>query len=95
MIRALTSLTVPLLAAAILGRMRFVRLFVVGVLVGVLVVGVHVVIGLGVRLTRASRLQLAWSMVVLRPNSVSIGCRLKQFDLTPQSPQPSRPARRS
>ena len=36
-----------------------------------------------------SRLQLAWSMVVLRPNSVSIGCRLKQFDLTPQSPQPS------
>ena len=36
-----------------------------------------------------SRLQLAWSMVVLRPNSVSIGCRLKQLDLTPQSPQPS------
>ena len=36
-----------------------------------------------------SRLQLAWSMVVLRPNSVSIGCRLKQFDFTPQSPQPS------
>ena len=34
-------------------------------------------------------LQLDWSMVRLRPNSVSSGCTDTQFDFTPQSPQPS------
>ena len=34
-------------------------------------------------------LQLDWSMVRLRPHSVSSGCTETQFDLTPQSPQPS------
>jgi hypothetical protein len=37
----------------------------------------------------ASMLQLAWSTIVLRPNSVSIEWSDRQFDLTPQSPQPS------
>src|SRR5215469_5532631 len=36
-----------------------------------------------------SLLQLDWSMVRLRPNSVSSGCTDTQFDCTPQSPQPS------
>src|SRR5205823_10529866 len=36
-----------------------------------------------------SLLQLDWSMVRLRPHSVSSGCTETQFDLTPQSPQPS------
>ncbi len=36
-----------------------------------------------------SLLQLDWSMVRLRPNSVSSGCTETQFDFTPQSPQPS------
>jgi hypothetical protein len=36
-----------------------------------------------------SLLQLDWSIVRLRPNSVSSGCTETQFDLTPQSPQPS------
>src|SRR3954465_10139357 len=36
-----------------------------------------------------SLLQDDWSMVRLRPNSVSSGCTETQFDLTPQSPQPS------
>ena len=30
-----------------------------------------------------------WWIAVLRPNSVSIGCTDRQFDFTPQSPQPS------
>jgi len=30
-----------------------------------------------------------WSIVRLRPNSVSTGATDTQFDLTPQSPQPS------
>ena len=34
-------------------------------------------------------LQLDWSMVRLRPHSVSSGCTETQFDFTPQSPQPS------
>ena len=34
-------------------------------------------------------LQLDWSMVRLRPHSVSSGCTDTQFDFTPQSPQPS------
>jgi hypothetical protein len=34
-------------------------------------------------------LQFDWSMVRLRPNSVSSGCTETQFDCTPQSPQPS------
>ena len=36
-----------------------------------------------------SLLQDDWSMVRLRPNSVSSGCTETQFDFTPQSPQPS------
>src|ERR1700694_3726836 len=36
-----------------------------------------------------SLLQLDWSMVRLRPHSVSSGCTDTQFDCTPQSPQPS------
>src|SRR5581483_3965387 len=36
-----------------------------------------------------SLLQLDWSIVRLRPNSVSSGCTETQLDLTPQSPQPS------
>ena len=36
-----------------------------------------------------SRLQDDWSMVVLRPNSVSTGCTDRQLDFRPQSPQPS------
>src|SRR3954469_1088700 len=36
-----------------------------------------------------SLFQLDWSIVRLRPNSVSSGCTETQFDLTPQSPQPS------
>src|SRR5437588_11929966 len=36
-----------------------------------------------------SLLQLVWSMVRLRPHSVSSGCTETQFDFTPQSPQPS------
>src|SRR5438067_9037403 len=36
-----------------------------------------------------SLLQLVWSIVRLRPNSVSSGCTDTQFDTTPQSPQPS------
>jgi hypothetical protein len=36
-----------------------------------------------------SLLQLDWSMVRLRPHSVSSGCTDTQFDFTPQSPQPS------
>src|SRR4029077_15618658 len=36
-----------------------------------------------------SLLQLDWSMVRLRPHSVSSGCTETQFDFTPQSPQPS------
>jgi hypothetical protein len=36
-----------------------------------------------------SLLQLDWSMVRLRPHSVSSGCTETQFDCTPQSPQPS------
>ena len=38
-------------------------------------------------------LQADWSMRRLRPNSVSSGCTETQFDLTPQSPQPSQTAR--
>ena len=30
-----------------------------------------------------------WSILRLRPNSVSSGCTETQFDFTPQSPQPS------
>src|SRR5580765_4924014 len=30
-----------------------------------------------------------WWISVLRPNSVSTGCTLRQFDFLPQSPQPS------
>src|SRR4029079_19204016 len=37
----------------------------------------------------ASTLQLAWSMTVLRPNSVSVECNDRQFDCTPQSPNAS------
>ena len=37
----------------------------------------------------ASTLQLAWSITVLRPNSVSVECSDRQFDFTPQSPQAS------
>src|SRR5262245_7258304 len=33
-----------------------------------------------------------WWICVLRPNSVSTGRTLRQFDLTPQSPQPSQTA---
>jgi hypothetical protein len=33
--------------------------------------------------------EIFWSMVRLRPNSVSKGCTDTQFDFTPQSPQPS------
>src|SRR5437868_13613202 len=36
-----------------------------------------------------SLLQLDWSMVRLRPNSVSSGCTETQLLCTPQSPQPS------
>ena len=36
-----------------------------------------------------SLLQFDWSILRLRPNSVSIGCTATQFDFTPQSPQPS------
>src|ERR1700742_2635897 len=36
-----------------------------------------------------SLLQLDWSIVRLRPHSVSSGCTETQFDCTPQSPQPS------
>src|SRR5258708_30552840 len=36
-----------------------------------------------------SLLQLVWSMVRLRPHSVSSGCTDTQFDFIPQSPQPS------
>ena len=36
-----------------------------------------------------SLLQLDWSILRLRPNSVSTGCTETQFDCTPQSPQPS------
>ena len=36
-----------------------------------------------------SLLQELWSMVRLRPNSVSTGATETQFDLIPQSPQPS------
>ena len=39
-----------------------------------------------------SRLQAVWSIVRLRPNSVSIGCTETQFDALPQSPQPSHTA---
>ena len=37
-------------------------------------------------------LQDDWWIWVLRPNSVSTGCTLRQFDFTPQSPQPSHTA---
>jgi hypothetical protein len=37
----------------------------------------------------ASRLQLAWSIAVFRPNGVSIGCTLRQLLFAPQSPHPS------
>ncbi len=37
-------------------------------------------------------LQEVWSMRVLVPNSVSIGCTDRQLLLTPQSPQPSHTA---
>ena len=36
-----------------------------------------------------SLLQLDWSILRLRPNSVSTGWTETQFDCTPQSPQPS------
>src|SRR5213079_1051370 len=36
-----------------------------------------------------SLLQLDWSMMRLRPHSVSKGCTDTQFDFTPQSPHPS------
>ncbi len=36
-----------------------------------------------------SKLQLVWWIAVLRPYGVSIGCTDRQFDLSPQSPQPS------
>src|SRR6478672_10730283 len=36
-----------------------------------------------------SLLQLDWSIVRLRPHSVSNGCTDTQLDFTPQSPQPS------
>ena len=36
-----------------------------------------------------SRLQLSWSMVVLRPKNVSIGRTDKQLETRAQSPQPS------
>src|SRR5580700_8949099 len=36
-----------------------------------------------------SLLQLDWSIVRLRPHSVSSGCTETQLDFTPQSPQPS------
>ena len=36
-----------------------------------------------------SLLQDDWSITRLRPNSVSIGCTETQFEVTPQSPQPS------
>ena len=36
-----------------------------------------------------SLLQVDWSIVRLRPNSVSTGATDTQFDCTPQSPQPS------
>src|SRR5581483_1036199 len=36
-----------------------------------------------------SLLQLDWSMLRLRPHSVSSGCTETQFDFSPQSPQPS------
>jgi len=36
-----------------------------------------------------SRLQLCWSIVVFRPNAVSIGCTDRQFETRAQSPQPS------
>ena len=41
------------------------------------------------RTQEKSLLQLDWSMVRLRPHSVSSGCTETQFDFTPQSPQPS------
>ena len=36
-----------------------------------------------------SRLQVVWSISVLRPNGVSIGCTERQLLTSPQSPQPS------
>src|SRR5699024_9873527 len=36
-----------------------------------------------------SKLQVDWSIRVLRPNSVSTGWTDRQLDLRPQSPQPS------
>ena len=36
-----------------------------------------------------SLLQADWSIARLRPNSVSSGTTERQFDCTPQSPQPS------
>src|SRR5881227_2229218 len=36
-----------------------------------------------------SLLQLDWSICRLRPNSVSTGCTDTQFEVMPQSPQPS------
>ena len=37
-------------------------------------------------------MQEGWSIWVFLPNSVLIGCTLRQFDLTPQSPHPSHTA---
>ncbi len=36
-----------------------------------------------------SKLQLVWWMAVLRPYGVSIGWTDRQFEMSPQSPQPS------
>ena len=41
---------------------------------------------------RVSLLQVLWLMVRLRPNGVSRGSTDRQFDCTPQSPQPSHTA---